>query len=125
MLAKAILIGRLGKDPEERHTKDGKIVANFSLATNQMKDVTEWHNIIVWEKLAENCMKYLSKGKMAYIEGRITSRKWTNKQGQEVTSQEVVAMDVKFLSPREEKTIENISPQQFSAMDELDGDIPF
>ena len=70
------LIGRLGRDPELRFAKGGKAVANFSLATNGPgKDAEpEWHNIVVWEAKAENCAKYLSKGKLAHVSGRIQSR---------------------------------------------------
>ena len=85
---KAILIGNLGRDPEVRHTQNGTAVCNFSIATNETwKDSngekmerTEWHYIVAWDKLAEICVQYLSKGDSVYIEGRIATREWTDKE---------------------------------------------
>jgi single-strand DNA-binding protein len=100
---KVILIGNLGKDPEVRYTPDGRAVANFNIATseswtdkatNEKKEKTEWHRIVVWGKTAENCAEYLSKGRQVYIEGRLQTREWTNKEGQKQYSTEVVANPV-------------------------------
>ena len=85
---KAILIGNLGRDPEVRTTTSGQRVANFTLATSrswtgqdgQRQEKTEWHSIVVWGKLAEICEKYLVKGKQVYIEGRIETRSWQDKE---------------------------------------------
>ena len=108
-LNKAILIGNLGKDPEIRFTQGGQPVANFSLATNekwtdkstgQPQERTEWHRIVVWGKQAELCGQYLKKGRSAYIEGRIQTREWTNKEGQKQYSTEVVANHVLFLGSK-------------------------
>jgi len=104
---KAILIGRLGKDPEVRYTPDGAMVTNFSLATDeQWKDKngekvqkTEWHNISTFGKLAEVCGNYLAKGLLVYIEGRIRTRSWETDGIKRYTT-EIVATDMKILSPK-------------------------
>src|SRR5437899_4579649 len=96
---KVILIGNLGRDPEVRYTPGGQAVANFTVATNenwtdkqgQKQERTEWHRIVVWGKLAELCGEYLSKGRQAYIEGRLQTREWTNKEGAKQYTNEVVA----------------------------------
>src|SRR5205814_88256 len=96
---KVILIGNLGKDPELRHTPQGQAVANFSLATSenwtdkngQKQERTEWHKVVVWGKPAELAAKYLSKGRKAYIEGRLQTRAWDDKEGQKRYTTEVVA----------------------------------
>lgn len=105
---KVILIGNLGRDPEVRYSQGGTAIANFSLATTErMKkgeewtDQTEWHNIVVFGKMAENCQKYLAKGSTAYIEGRIQTRKWENKEGKERQTTEIVAQNVQFLGMKE------------------------
>jgi single-strand DNA-binding protein len=107
---KVILVGRLGRDPETRYTGGGQAVANFSLATDESyKDKngerqkrTEWHRITAWGKLAEICQQYLKKGTMVYIEGRIQSREWQDKEGQKRTSFDIVANTMKMLSSRAE-----------------------
>jgi len=99
---KVILIGNLGKDPEVRYTPNGQAVANFTVATNenwtdkqgQKQERTEWHRIVVWGKAAENCGEYLSKGRQVYIEGRLQTREWTNKEGVKQYTTEVVANPV-------------------------------
>ena len=105
---KVILVGRLGRDPETRYTGGGQAVANFSLATDETyKDRngerqkrTEWHRITAWGKLAEICQQYLKKGTMVYVEGRIQSREWQDKEGQKRTSYDIVANTMKMLSSR-------------------------
>ena len=107
---KAILVGRLGRDPETRYTSAGQAVCNFTLATDETyKDRngerqkrTEWHRITTWGKLAEICQQYLKKGTMVYIEGRIQSREWQDKEGQKRTSFDIVASTMKMLSSRGE-----------------------
>jgi single-strand DNA-binding protein len=102
---KVILVGNLGKDPEVRYTPGGQAVANFTIATNeawtgkdgQKQERTEWHRIVVWGKTAENCGEYLSKGRQVYIEGRLQTREWTNKEGVKQYTTEVVANQVLFL----------------------------
>lgn len=100
-LNKVMLIGRLGKDPELRTTQAQQPVANFSLATTEKfngNEKTEWHNIVVWGKIAEICKTYLKKGSLVYLEGRIASRAW-EKNGEKRVSTEIVAFTVQFLSP--------------------------
>ena len=99
MFNKVVLIGRLGSEVKIKSVGE-KMVANFSLATQLSDKHTDWHNIVAWEKQANNCAKYLSKGSMACVEGRITTRKWEDaKTGQKHSITEVVANDVRFLSP--------------------------
>jgi single-strand DNA-binding protein len=107
---KVILIGNLGKDPEVRFTPGGQAVANFTIATNeswtdkqgQKQERTEWHRIVVWGKLAELCGEYLSKGRQCFVEGRLQTREWTDKEGKKNYTTEVVAQNVQFLGSRGE-----------------------
>jgi single-strand DNA-binding protein len=102
---KAILLGNLGKDPELKYTPAGQAVATFSLATTerytdkggQRQDRTEWHNVVVWGKLAELVNQYLKKGRTVYIEGRITSRSWDDRDGNKRYRTEIVAQSVEFI----------------------------
>jgi single-strand DNA-binding protein len=102
---KVILIGNLGRDPEIRYTKSGQAVGNFTLATNESyttregnrEERTEWHRIVVWGKTAEHCSRYLSKGRTVYIEGRISTREWEDKEGGKRQTTEIVAQTVQFL----------------------------
>ncbi|MDD5711666.1 MAG: single-stranded DNA-binding protein [Smithellaceae bacterium] len=108
MINKAILVGRLGKDPEVRYTPDGTMVTNFSLATDeQWKDKagekvqkTEWHRIVTFGKLAEICGNYLAKGKLVYIEGKIQTRSWDDKDGVKRYSTEIVANNMMMLDSK-------------------------
>lgn len=105
MVNKVILIGNLGADPEVRHLENGSVVGRFSIATNERykdksgetKTLTEWHDIIVWRKLAEIAEQYLTKGKMVYVEGKLTHRKWTDKDNIERYTTEVVANNFQIL----------------------------
>jgi single-strand DNA-binding protein len=105
---KVILVGRLGRDPETRFTSGGQAVANFSVATDESyKDRngerqkrTEWHKIVVWGKQAEIAQQYLKKGSLVFIEGRIQSREWQDKEGQKRTSFEIVANNFRMLGGR-------------------------
>jgi single-strand DNA-binding protein len=105
---KVILVGRLGRDPETRYTGGGQAVANFSLATDESyKDKsgerqkrTEWHKIVVWGKQAEIAQQYLKKGSLIFVEGRIQSREWQDKEGQKRTSFEIVANNFRMLGGR-------------------------
>ena len=102
---KVLLIGRLGNNPEIRNTNTGTAVANFNLATSeswndktgQKQERTEWHRVVVWGKLAELCEKYLAKGRQCYIEGRLQTRSWDDKDGNKRYTTEVVANTVQFL----------------------------
>ncbi len=103
---KVIIIGTLGKDPELRKTPNGNSVASFSVATNekftdskgQKQEKTEWHNIVVWSKLADLCGQYLAKGKGVYLEGKIQTRSWDDNDGKKRYTTEIVASTVQFLS---------------------------
>ena len=105
---RVILVGRLGRDPETRYTDSGQAVANFSVATDESyKDRngerqkrTEWHKIVVWGKQAEIAQQYLKKGSLVFIEGRIQSREWQDKEGQKRTSFEIVANNFRMLGGR-------------------------
>jgi single-strand DNA-binding protein len=105
---KAILIGNLGRDPELRYTQSGSAVANFTLATSEnwnnkngeREERTEWHRIVAWGRTAELCAQYLAKGRTVYIEGRIQTREWEDKEGQKRRTTEIVANTVQFLGGR-------------------------
>jgi len=107
---KVILVGRLGRDPETRYTGSGQAVANFTMATDESyKDRngerqkrTEWHKIVVWGKQAEIAQQYLKKGSLIFVEGRIQSREWQDKEGQKRTSFEIVANNFRMLGGRAE-----------------------
>jgi single-strand DNA-binding protein len=108
---KAILVGRLGRDPETRYTSGGQAVCNFSIATDstfkdrsgERQKRTEWHRIVVWSKLAEICQQYLKKGHLVYIEGRLQTREWEDKRdGQKRSTTEIVASEMRMLTSRAE-----------------------
>jgi single-strand DNA-binding protein len=102
---KVILIGNLGRDPELRYTQSGQAVANFTLATTETwnkreggrEERTEWHRIVAWGRTAELCAQYLSKGRTVYVEGRLQTREWENREGQKQKTTEIVALSVQFL----------------------------
>lgn len=102
---KVILVGNLGKDPELRYTPSGAAVATFTIATTerfkgrdgQMQEKTEWHNIVAWRQLAEVCGKYLHKGKQVYIEGKITTRSYDDRDGNKRWITEIVADQMQML----------------------------
>lgn len=105
---KVILVGRLGKDPEVRHLESGVAVASFSVATSETykdrnsgerKEITEWHNVVLWRGLAEVAEKYLNKGDMVYIEGKLRTRSW-EKEGVTRYTTEVVGDNMTMLSPK-------------------------
>lgn len=143
---KAILVGNLGRDPELRYTPSGQAVANFSLATNESYndksgervERTEWHRIVAWGKTAELCSQYLSKGRPVYIEGRLQTREWEDKEGVKRQTTEVVANTVQFLGGRGEGGGGGMAPggggsagggnhgnDSGGAPPPADGDIPF
>ena len=107
-LNKAMVIGNLGRDPEMRYTQGGQAVANFSVATSRRwtgrdgepGEETEWHNIVAWSKLAETCNEYLSKGSSVYIEGRIQTRKYEDREGITRYRTEIVAQHMQMLDRR-------------------------
>jgi single-strand DNA-binding protein len=106
---KVILIGNLGKDPETRYMPNGKPVTSFSIATSETwtdrqtgdkQERTEWHNIVMFEKLAEIAAEYLRKGSQVYIEGSLRTRKWQDKDGKDRYTTEIVARDMQMLGGR-------------------------
>ncbi|MEP7268956.1 MAG: single-stranded DNA-binding protein [Saprospiraceae bacterium] len=109
MINKVTLVGNLGRDPEIRHLEGGTSVVKFSLATNEnyrdksgeWKTETEWHDIVAWRHLAERAVRDLHKGSLAFIEGKITHRKWQDKDGQDKYSTEIVASNLRSLERKE------------------------
>ncbi len=128
MLNKCMLIGRLSKNPEIRYTDKRKAVCNFTIATSETwkdkttgekRESTEWHRIVVWDRLAEICGEYLKKGKQIYIEGKIQTRKWDDKDGNARYTTEIVANNMQFLGG-------NITEGEHKSEVTPDGDdIPF
>jgi single-strand DNA-binding protein len=108
---KIMLIGRLGKDPEMTYTQNGRAVTKFTMAVSrrwkdrdsgEQREETTWFNIVAWERLAETMNEYLRKGSRAFIEGRMTSRKYTDKDGNERTAWEIIANDMEMLETKAE-----------------------
>ncbi len=136
---KAILIGNLGSDPELRYTPNGHAVATFNIATNERRpdkdgnfqDHTEWHKVVAWRKLAETVGEYLKKGSQVYIEGRIQTRKWEDKEGVTRYQTEIVAQNLQMLGGRRpegsaepgEQELTDEPPEDAAA--EGDSDLPF
>ncbi|KAF0159236.1 MAG: single-strand DNA-binding protein [Syntrophaceae bacterium] len=118
MVNKAILVGRLGKDPEVRYTPDGTMVTNFTMATDESyKDKngekvqkTEWHRIVTYRKLAEICGNYLTKGKLVYIEGKIQTRAWEDKEGVKRNTTEIIANSMQMLDSKGQGKTDEIIP---------------
>src|SRR5690242_18831473 len=108
MLNKIMLIGNLGRDPELNVTAEGTPITKFSLAVSrnyktssgEKREETEWFNIVAWRQLAQTGERYLHKGSKVYIEGRLTQRKYTDKEGTQRTSVEVIASDMEMLTPK-------------------------
>lgn len=128
-LNKVMLIGALGKDPDIRYTAAGQAVGNFSMATSEKfknkagewEERTEWHNVTLWGKLAEIAGEYLTKGKQVYIEGRLQTRKWQDKDGNDRYTTEIVGDKMQMLSPKgESRQAESYEEPPFQ-----DDDIPF
>jgi single-strand DNA-binding protein len=133
---KVILLGRLGQDPELKYTQSGAAVCNFSIATSeswtdknsgQKQEKTTWHKIIVWGKLAELCNQYLSKGRQAFIEGKIDHRSWEDENGNKKYSTEVIASTVQFIGGNDQKQESNNQNEYSKPADEgfRNDDIPF
>jgi single-strand DNA-binding protein len=138
---KVILIGNLGRDPEVRHLESGASVANFPIATTESykdkngnrQEQTEWHNIVLWRGLAEIAEKYLKKGSQVYIEGKLRSRSWEDKEGNTRYITEVVGDSMTMLggrsegnnSPQESK-VEKVSEETpITSGDDENDDLPF
>jgi single-strand DNA-binding protein len=137
---KAMLIGHLGRDPEMRYTPSGLAVANFTMATSEnwtnkdgtKESRTEWHRIVAFGRLAEICGEYLSKGRQVYIEGRIQTREWEDKDGNKRYTTEIVAREMQMLGSKDSEGASKTKPQsQMSEVpepnypDAQDDDIPF
>lgn len=149
---KAILIGRLGKDPETRYMTSGEAVTNVSLATSEnykdksgeKQERTEWHNLVFYRRLAEIAGEYLKKGSMIYVEGRIQTRKWQDKEGKDRYTTEIVVNEMTMLGSKSAgggsfEVVENQSsaparsapaakaaaPAAKGNFDNFDDDIPF
>jgi single-strand DNA-binding protein len=105
MVNKVIVVGRLGRDPELRYTQGGQAVANFTVATNESwtnkdgerQERTEWHRIVAWGKQAEFCGNYLTKGRQVYVEGRLQTREWEDREGDKRRTTEIVAQTIQAL----------------------------
>lgn len=134
---KVILVGRLGKDPELKYTQGGAAVARFSLATDEVwkdqsgekQQKTEWHNIVAWSKLAEICGQYLAKGRLVYIEGRLQTRSWEDKEGNKRTTTEIRADNMVMLGGKTEESRpeKSSAPSTDNTADPeiTDNDVPF
>jgi single-strand DNA-binding protein len=139
-LNKVILIGNLGKDPEIRYTPSGLAVANFSLATSetwvkegQRESRTEWHRVVAFGKLAEICGEYLSKGKQIYIEGKIRTEEWEDKEGNKRFTTKIIADQMLMMGSRDMADNQKSSTTSYKKSDipeppypdTQDDDIPF
>jgi len=129
---KVILIGNLGRDPELRYTQGGQPVCNFSIATTERwgkgddrKEKTEWHNVVIWGKRAEVAAEYMKKGSKVYVEGRLQTRKWQDKEGNDRYTTEIVVNDFQFLDRK--TTTEDIQKLPGEPITDPidDEDIPF
>ena len=141
MLNKVILIGRLGRDPEVRYMPNGEAVCNFSVATSetwndrngQRVERTEWHNITMYRKLAEIAGQYLKKGSQVYLEGKIQSRKYTDKNGAERTAYDIIVNEMKMLGGgNSEQPAQGEAPAPprrqatpATSAEDIDDDVPF
>jgi single-strand DNA-binding protein len=135
MVNKVILVGRLGADPEVRYTPDGAMVTTFRLATDeQWKDKsgertqrTEWHRVVAFRKLAEICGSYLSKGRLVYVEGRLQTRSWEDKEGQKRFTTEIVASNMQILDrgPSKDAGTDERVPGPVDMEQTSDDDVPF
>jgi single-strand DNA-binding protein len=134
---KVILVGRLGGDPEIRYTQQGVGVTNFNIATSEnwvdkageKQEKTEWHRIVVWGKMAETCSQYLAKGRQVFVEGRLQTRQWEDKDGGKRYTTEIIAQNVQFLDRGDRQTSQPGALPEHSMPDvpsvSADADIPF
>lgn len=140
---KVILVGRMGADPETRYMPNGDAVANIRLATTESwkdkdsgekKEITEWHRVVFYRKLAEIVGQYLKKGSAVYVEGRIRTRKWQDKEGQERYTTEIEANEMQMLGGKQgqqessepsQKKQSSSEPAKGGGFDEMEDDIPF
>lgn len=146
-LNKAMIIGRLGQDPEVRYTQSNTAVATLSVATNERykdsngewQERTEWHRVVAWGRLAEICQQYLKKGSQVYIEGPIQTRQWEDKEGQKRYTTEIKALTMTMLDSKGADNSGQAAPSSQPAkaqpvssstdldgnLDDMDDDLPF
>lgn len=130
---KVILLGNLGKDPEIRHLENERTLAKFSLATNEVHKnkqgekvtTTEWHNVVLWTPLAEIAEQYLSKGRQIYLEGKLTHRSYTDKEGQTKYVSEIVGKDMVLLGGAKSSHTEETATTTNSQVDTSADGLPF
>ena len=131
---KAIIIGRLGDDPDVRYTQNNTAVANLSIATSERykdkqgewKERTEWHRVVLWDRLAETAQEYLQKGNRAYIEGSIQTRKWEDKEGNTKYTTEIKGYKLVMLGDKGESENNPIdSDVDMNEIDNVDDQLPF
>lgn len=137
---KVLILGRLGQDPEIKYMPNGDAVCNISIATSEswkdkqsgeQKEITEWHRIVFYRKLAEIAGKYLHKGSKAYIEGRIKTRKWQDQNGQDRYTTEIIANEMQMIDSRQDMQQGSSAsgakqkPDTADQYDAFDDDIPF
>lgn len=142
MLNQAQIIGHLGRDPEKRYLPSGEAVTSFSIATTErwrdkatgeMKEATEWHRCSAFGKLADICAQYLRKGSQAFVQGKITTKKYTDRSGNERLSTEIRVEMMKMLGARQSSEMghpvsprhQQPEPAHAAPLDDLDSDIPF
>ena len=133
---KVILIGNLGADPEVRYTPSGRAVANFRIATTEnwtnkeggKEERTEWHRIVAWGRLGEICGEYLHKGKQVYIEGKLQTRSWEDRDGNKRFTTEIVAQTMQMLGPAGREGRASTSDEKYPVEEPVtvpEDDIPF
>jgi single-strand DNA-binding protein len=128
-LNKVMIIGNLGRDPEMRYTPSGRPVTTFTVATSRSWNTadgerhndTEWFNVVTWGNLAEICKQYLSKGQQVYIEGRLQTRHWEDKEGVKHSAVEIVAAEMMMLGERRETTIHAQAGEEHATSENLEG----
>jgi single-strand DNA-binding protein len=132
-LNKVMIIGNVGTDPEMRFTPNGSPVTSFRIATNrsyttpegERKEETEWFDVVTWNRLAENCNQFLTKGQRAYVDGRLRTRSWEGQDGQKHSRIEIIANSVLFLDRRPVGTLPEGGVETVAEDDIEAGDIPF
>ena len=132
-LNKVMIIGNVGGDPEMRFTPNGHPVTSFRVATNRVyttpegerKEETEWFTVVAWSKLAEQCNQFLTKGRLAYVEGRLRTRSWESQDGQKHYRTEVIANRVTFLDRQASSPVHEEKPDEATGGDIEPEDIPF
>lgn len=130
---KVILVGNIGKDPETRYLPNGDVITNITVATSESwkdkngskQEKTEWHKVVFFKKLAEVAGQYLKKGSQVYVEGRIETKKWIDKDGSDRYSTEIIASDMKMLGKKEGGSEQKPAQKHVTGFEGMDDDIPF